>query len=593
MCGIFGFLSDSPELDEKTIRKMADRIRHRGPDGLGFYFENGVCVGNHRLSIIDLVNGDQPFVSQDGNTIVVQNGEIYNFIELQKILVDHGYKLKTNSDTEVILGMFEVFGSEFIHYLNGMFAIAIYRVPERKMFVYRDRLGEKPLYYTNGGNGFVFASEIKALIPALQSLEPDFEGLSLFLSLGFIPPPYTGFKNVQQLEPGHCLEIDKSSFVDRKWWHLNDYLGVNLELRQADIIDKVSELFDYSVSIRMRADVDFGLFLSGGVDSALTLSYMREHISKRLKAYSISFRGTKFDEFSNAEFVAQKFGVELVRSEFSEKSLDLWERATYFADLPHADPSFIPTMTLANRAQKDVKMVLSGDGADEVFGGYGKYLESTRNSEIWKTYLEDHAIFKNHVLSNFLSVEDFLQDRAKHFVGADLINQYLAMDLTVLLPGNNLMKPDKMGMSHGLECRTPFMDHKLVEFALGLSGDSKIFRGETKYILKTLLSRYLPVEFVFREKQMFVVPVTEWDQNLLPQKLLKVFHSSHLLREIVSLGDIESLISLYHYEPLKSLKKVRALIALGLWHITMFSGLNSEIDFPHSNDPDNKRKDFP
>lgn len=528
MCGIFGGL----RYDGKNwtdYEKVFDLLKHRGPDDQGVFAENAVLLGNTRLAIQDIEHGSQPFVSDCGSIVLVQNGEIYNYIELRQELVGLGKVCRTNCDTEVLVHLYEAFGLDFVKKLNGMFAIALFDKRVQKMYLIRDRLGVKPLFYISNGNSFGFASEIKGLLKLLNAPRIlNLEALSDYFSFNYVPPPLTLFKGIFHVPPGSILTVSDYGLEIEKWWDLSCVSVTHHELTQQWCHHLVELLAD-ATRIRMRADTQWGAFLSGGLDSSTVLALMRRASDSKFLTFSIGFNDIRYDESEFARQAASMFGVDLILERVEEDLLDRWPSAVYYSDQPHGDVSFLPTWRVSELAASHCKVVLSGDGGDELFGGYTKYLEFfNRNSEQNFTpdefvtkYLpkislfspdQKHLLFdsdidqsvKKHDSSQL--VRDIVKD-CKHY---DPINWALLIDTKLLLPGNNLVKPDRMGMAASLEVRSPFLDYRVAEFAFASSGSFKISNNETKYALKRAVAPLIGDGLAYRKKQMFTVPVGEW-----------------------------------------------------------------------------------
>lgn len=358
-----------------------------------------MALGNQRLSIIDLDQGHQPFVSDDGQISVVQNGEIYNYIELAKELADEGRPCKTHSDTEVLLRLYERDGIDFIHKLNGMFTIAIYDGRKDELLLVRDRIGVKPLYLYEQNNRFLFASEIKSILAAGIPREMDPEALYHFLTYNYVPPPFTMFKGVRHLMPGEAMRIGRNSSQTFKWWDLGQ---ISTETKSESAwIEEFNDVLEDAVRLRLRSDVPFGAFLSGGVDSSSVVGYMAQNMSEPVNTFCIGFHEKKFDESAYAQEASDRFQTRHVMEKMDPNMMDLWPLATYFCDQPHGDVSFLPTYRVAELAVKHVKVVLTGDGGDELFAGYDKYRNffrtpgvNTMDEKEWRnTYYRNITLF--------------------------------------------------------------------------------------------------------------------------------------------------------------------------------------------------------
>lgn len=530
MCGIFGYFHrEGKSLTLDTLKAMGHAIEHRGPDDQGIFASTGIALGNQRLSIIDLKGGHQPFTSDDGNIIVVQNGEIFNHIELAQELARQGYPCRTHSDTEVLLRLYEAHGIDFLHKLNGMFAFAIYDARLQVLFIARDRIGVKPLYVHDDGIQLTFASEIKSILKAgMQTPAMDEIALHHFLTFNYVPAPYTIFEGVHHLMPGHLLKISRQGSNSSRWWSLADVAPEHNRC-EADWIEEFNSILEDAVRLRLRSDVPFGAFLSGGVDSSTIVGLMSRHMVQPVKTFCIGFDDSRYDESTFAQSAADRFSTEHVMERVDPDMLDLWPMATYHCDQPHGDISFLPTYRVSQLAAKKVKVVLTGDGADELFAGYDKYKEffanpdsATQSIELFqRSYFNSISLFSDNeklslyssdIKKRLQSIDSFEVARP-YFVEAkhqDRINQALYVDMQLLLSGNNLVKPDRMGMAVSLEARTPFLDYRMMEFAFRMPGHLKLKNGETKYLYKKAVSPLIGNALAYRRKQMFTVPIGDW-----------------------------------------------------------------------------------
>ena len=587
MCGIFGYFDRRGiSMDPNTLSLMGKVIAHRGPDESGIFTKPGLAIGNQRLSIIDLKNGKQPMLTHDGKTVLVQNGEVYNFIELARELNQAGFPCETKSDTEVILKAYAQAGIDCLPRLNGMFAIAIYDQKEEAIFLARDRMGVKPLYFYDDGQRLTFSSEIKSLLQAGAPRKLNSEALQHYLSFNFVPPPFTLFQGIQHLMPGHWLKISKRETKIVRWWHI---LNLREEIREpVDWQTEFLDLLDDAVKIRMRADVPFGAFLSGGIDSSSVVALMSRHQKMPVKTFTIGFPDPRFDESAAALSTSRKFHTEHHQELFDSKLIADWPQAIYFTDQPHGDISFLPTHTVSKLAHRFVKMVLTGDGGDELFAGYDKYrdfFDGTRRTNFQKDYFQFISLFndadkaalwsktfrlQNPICSAFEIAAKIFQECTE----LDPINQALYLDTLLLLPGNNLVKPDRMGMATSLEARNPFMDYRMVEFAYKIPGQLKLKDGVTKYIYKEAVRSLLGDEIVDRKKQMFTVPVGEWFRKELRGFSEAILLSERTLaRDLFDQKKISQLLRDHQSGAKNYTREIRALIALEIWHRTFIDEL--------------------
>lgn len=531
MCGIFGnFCFDPGNVADEVFHRMADAIRHRGPDAVGFQADERAALGNTRLSIIDLsAASNQPMISDDGRTVLVQNGEIYNYIELREELRRCGRNFHTSGDTEVLLRAFEEWGPNFVERLNGMFAIAIYERDARRLWLYRDRLGVKPLYYygTPDEDKLWFASEIKALIAAGVPTQPNYDALAQFLAMNWIPQPATAFEGIFHLPPAHMAEITPQRVEIRRYWELGDILP-EPNMTAAEAKAGLLSLLDDATRIRMRSDAKYGAFLSGGLDSSSVVGLMSTYQRDPVRTFSIGFDDAKFDETRFAQQASRRFGTIHETQVMKPDATGLWPRFIWQVDQPHGDVSFMPMYQVSSLAARDVKMVLTGDGGDELFAGYDRYaafFKGGRTDQLqprWENdFVRQSGLLQNNepeklltgVLYQAFHDEDPYRAISSQINSAehqDPINRVLYAETTTLLPGNNLVKPDRMAMANSLEVRSPFLDYRMAEFAFRVPGRLKLAGGETKAIYKEAVRPLLGTALTYREKQMFTVPVGEW-----------------------------------------------------------------------------------
>jgi asparagine synthase (glutamine-hydrolysing) len=585
MCGIFGYYHrDGHSLESDVLAAMGEAIRHRGPDDRGVYATKGMAIGNQRLSIIDLQGGHQPFVSDDGRIIVVQNGEIFNHIELAQELARAGHPCRTHSDTEVLLRLYESEGMGFLHKLNGMFAFAIIDKREQAMYIVRDRIGVKPLYIHDDGRQLTFASEIKSVLKAgMPKPAMDKEALHHYLSFNYVPAPYTMYEGVKHLMPGHAIKVTRDGSHSWRWWNLADVQPVNGR-SEAEWIEEFNTILDDAVRLRLRSDVPFGAFLSGGVDSSTVVGLMARHMSEPVKTFCIGFHDPRYDESTFAQAAADRFGTQHTMQRVEPDMLELWPMATYHCDQPHGDVSFLPTYRVSELAVRDVKVVLTGDGADELFAGYDKYKDFFAQPDIG--LLDDNAFRRRYFNSiSLFDANDKLSlygaemrksagqldsfDIAKPWFDAvphqDRINQALFLDMQLLLSGNNLVKPDRMGMAVSLEARTPFLDYRMMEFAFRMPGELKLKNGETKYLYKKAVAGLIGDELTYRKKQMFTVPVGEWFRREKADYCIERFAELVALVGLVDMDRANVLLTEHVNGKSNKTREIRALISLTHW----------------------------
>lgn len=588
MCGIFGYWSATRRgLAPETLAHMSGSLRHRGPDdeGLRHQPERGVAIGNRRLAIIDIAGGHQPFLSDDGSVAVVQNGEIFNYLELAAELRAKGVWLRTSSDTEVILRLYEQEGIACVSRLNGMFAIAIDDAREDALYLVRDRVGVKPLYVHDTGTHMLFGSEIKALMPAIDELgtrlEPDLEALHHYLTFNYVPPPWTIWSGVRHVMPGTWMRFGRGGVQTRRWWRLADQQ--QRETSFGEWASEFMDILDDATRIRLRADVPWGAFLSGGVDSSTIVALMARHVQEPVRTFCIGFEDPRYDESGYAAQAARRFNC-LHVSEIAELNmLDRWPHVLHHLDQPHGDASFMPTLRVSELAAQHVKVVLTGDGGDELFAGYDKYPDyfaahagaRMSEDEFRRTYFDAISLFKpgdkdalyQPALARQLKGVDSFEvarpwfDEAGHF---DRVNQALHLDTMLLLSGNNLVKPDRMGMAVSIEARTPFLDWRMVEFAFRSPGATKLHEGDKKHWYKKAVSGLIGQDLAFRRKQMFTVPIGEWFRAGSYEWLRTTLLSGDLDR-FFRRDVIDAMLQAHRSGAQNRTRELRALAALALW----------------------------
>ena len=578
MCGIAGFVNKNNLNQDKYINNIIESIKHRGPDEFGVFNENGICLLNTRLSIIDVAHGHQPFVSDDKNIYVVQNGEIYNYIEVQNELKNLGTKFYTNSDTEVILRAYERFGVKCFEKFNGMFAIAIFDKMRNKLILSRDRLGVKPLYFYQKNNELHFSSEIKSFLTYENFCkEIDNQSIHNYLKFNYIPIPNTIYKYVKHIEPAYFYEIDCNTLeIEKtKYWEIKNLPEIK-NISEDEVFEKIDEILTDAIKIRLRSDVGIGAFLSGGLDSSLVCAMTKKKFDISLDTYSIGFKEKRFDESEWAKKVAYLCGLNNKVHTLESDIVELWNTTTWHNDQPHGDISFIPTYIISKFASKDYKLVFTGDGGDEAFAGYTKYFSVFKNS--LDDYFDSISLIKNDKDFDSLYTESFrkkvdysvpkniFNDVISEVSLKDNVNKILHFDTRQLLPGNNLVKPDKMAMANSLETRSPMLDYRLFEYMQSLHGSFKLRDNETKYILKKFALKYLPKDIVYRDKQMFTVPVGEWFKTHLKEYISNIIKSDSLKnRNIFNLKYLEFILEEHLSGKKDFTRELRAIVNLEIW----------------------------
>lgn len=578
MCGIFGgidFQESAPRTD--LLAKMGGALVHRGPDDEGHYFGRGVALGMRRLSIIDLAGGHQPIPNEDETVWVVCNGEIYNFRELRSQLETKGHRFRTHSDTEVIVHLYEELGADLFTRLRGMFAIALWDVNRRRLVLGRDRLGKKPLYTARQSHRLLFASEIKSLLEDRTiTRELNFSALNEYLALGYVPAPLTLFKGIQKVLPGHYVVCERDRVSEHCYWDIEPQIIETL--REEEWVERVREKLFESIRLRLVSDVPLGAFLSGGIDSSAIVAAMAQMTARPVKTYSIGFEGEDsfYNELPFADIVARAFGTDHHEIVVRPNAAELLPKLIWNMDEPIADSAFITTFLVSRLAAESVKVILSGVGGDELFGGYRRYLGDAfgRYYEhlpravrlTWLPWLlaklprDRHSGWKNLFryadafvkTANLSPIERYssyitlfsadvraeLQYSGTNGVGpsangteryfarcdgAENLNKYIYVDVKTSLADDLLALTDKMTMAMSLECRAPFMDHELVELAARMPARFKVHGFTMKYLLKKAVQPWLPAEILSRKKRGFGAPMGDWlrrDLKLLVDETL-------------------------------------------------------------------------
>ena len=562
MCGICGYIRYEKPIDDKApiIEKMCDLLKHRGPDDSGIFMRDNVALGHRRLSIIDLSSGHQPMSDEQGKIWIAFNGEIYNFQDIRRDLEQKGAPFKTHSDTEVIVQGYKMYGTDIVHKLNGMFSFAIWDDDRKRMFVARDRLGKKPLYYYAGSDRFLFSSELKSIVvdPEVpRTISP--EAVDKFFSYSYIPAPLTIYEGIFKLRPGHLLVWENRAIRVEQYWDVHYRGEADHSEGEVGYIDRLYELLKAAVKRRLISDVPLGAFLSGGIDSSVVVGLMAELSDQPVKTFSIGFRNQNYSELPDARLVAERFATD--HHEYivePENIIELLPKLIRHFDEPFADSSAIPTFQVSRLARRDVTVILSGDGGDELFAGYKSYKreeEFQKYKKIPKFIRENmigpaarmlpiqargkyfldtisrldadppQALFppiKGYLYSDeFLeltdkveppeSIADYWQKVPEQFALSKL--QY--MDTKIYLPDDIMVKVDRMSMANSLETRAPLLDYTVVEFAATIPENLQMKNGTGKYILKKLAERLLPSEILTKKKQGFAIPKNEWFRSEL------------------------------------------------------------------------------
>ena len=628
MCGIAGFIDlwDSREARDQQERaaildRMCRIIQHRGPDDQGVTVKPGVALGMRRLAIIDLVSGNQPMSGEDGSVTIVFNGEIYNFQEIKPKLEARGHVFQTHSDTEAIVHAYEEFGPDCLKDLRGMFAFAIWDDKARTLFVARDRAGKKPLYYTTTANGtFVFGSELKALLehPDVQrDLNP--EGLDAYFTLGYVPDPLSIFQNIHKLPPGCYLTFKEGKVAVRQYWDFE--LEPAESTREEDYLDELRLLLDESVRLRLISDVPLGAFLSGGIDSSTVVALMARNMGQPVKTFSIGFHEDSYNELKYARVTAQKYGTDHHEFFVTPDICEVVDDLAWHFDEPFADSSAIPTYMVSKLARDHVTVVLSGDGGDELFAGYTRYVVDRKRGGFerlpkplregvmrplserlphaaWgrnylhnvsldpiSRYLDSVSVFTN-LNRRSLYTSDFARQLGPGGYVANLFNKLvenvksdepidrlLYLDSKTYLPGDILTKVDRMSMAVSLEARAPLLDHKLIEFVTRVPAALKLAGLETKHLLKRAVRDLVPAEILNRPKQGFGVPIQEWINQQLRSRIRDTLSDARTKqRGYIDSHYVSVLLDEHERGRRDHSMSLWALVMLELWHRQFLDG---------------------
>ena len=636
MCGICGVISRdaSRPVSEPLLRHMNDQMRHRGPDDEGIYIDDMAGLAMRRLSIVDLATGHQPIANEDKSVWIVFNGEIYNHLEIRRELEKKGHVFATRSDTEAILHGYEAYGDDVVTHLNGMFGFAIWDLRRRRLLVARDRLGIKPLYYHCSPARFVFGSELKAIIANPQvPAEIDFQAMDRFFLLEYIPSPYTIFKDICKLPPGHRLILeDRCKPRIEQYWNITFSPGFHSD---EAYIESLEELIRDAVKIRLMADVPLGAFLSGGIDSSTIVSFMSELMDRPVKTFSIGFGDPTYNELPYARKVAQAFGTEhheeFLEADINEMAMKL---VSHF-DEPFGDFSIFPTFLVSEVARRFVTVALSGDGGDEVFAGYDTYVAQRLDSRIygrlprwfrkwafpgimqkvpprpakkglinkakrfveggalpkawqhtrWMMFMHQHqkdCLYRPDVRTAVSGIDPaaLIEQHFNDVAGVDPLAQQQYVDVKTYLTDDILVKVDRMSMAASLEARVPLLDHRIVEFALNLPPHLKLKGDKTKVILRSIMADRLPEAVLNKPKEGFSIPLKHWLRSelrplmhdlLSPDAVRKrgYFHPETVVRWM----------SEHHRRRTDHSHRLWALMVFELWHRNVFDALSRRDNF--------------
>jgi asparagine synthase (glutamine-hydrolysing) len=628
MCGIAGFVNarDAPPARERAavLERMLTVITHRGPDDEGTLVAGGAAIGMRRLSIIDLAGGHQPISNEDGTISIVFNGEIYNFKELHAELASRGHVFRTHSDTEAIVHAYEEYGAACVERLRGMFAFAIWDARKAELFLARDRVGKKPLYYSLTPHGtLVFGSELKSLLEHPEvGREIDPQALDAYLTFGYVPDPLCILRGVSKLPPGHHLTFAGGRVALKQYWDFQFETDVDAKGRRADdYLEELRALLDEAVRIRLIADVPLGAFLSGGIDSSAVVGLMARHSDRPVKTFSIGFNEDSYDELKYARVAARHFNTEHHEFVVTPDIVQIVDELAWHFDEPFADPSALPTYMVSKMAREHVTVALSGDGGDELFAGYTRYLVEQKRAPFERVprvvrrglmrplserlphgawgrnylhnvsldaadrFLDSVSVF-TRLTRGALYTSDFRARLADEGAAAtsfralasrvqtgELLDALLYIDSKTYLPGDILTKVDRMSMAVSLEARAPLLDHKLIEFVARIPASLKLRGGETKHIFKRAIADFVPAEILHRPKQGFGVPVQQWINEQLREQMRETLTDSRArARGYAEPRYVAQLLNEHERGRRDHAAPLWALFMLELWHRVFIDG---------------------
>jgi asparagine synthase (glutamine-hydrolysing) len=620
MCGIYGlFRFDSKAVDPAVLTRMGDAIVHRGPDDQGLHVDGNCGIGMRRLSIIDPAGGHQPISNRDDTSWVVCNGEIYNFRELRAQLIRDGYSFKTGSDSEVVLHLYDALGDAFIERLEGMFDFALWDARRRRLLIGRDALGVKPLYLYRTSQLIAFASEAKALLtlPGL-TVDIDHSVLLDYLHLGYVSAPHSLFRGITKVPPATLVAIEGDRVEERRFWRMPT--RIDTARTEQDWIAQIRQGIEQAVHKQMVSDVPIGAFLSGGVDSSAVVAFMARHSDRPIRTYAIGFEGGKaealYNELPYARQVAERFGTEHREIVVRPDVVDLLPKLIWHMDEPIADSASITTYLVSKFAREDVKVILSGVGGDELFGGYRRYLGDhylamlgrlpssvvrAASSLVQRLPSDRHGKFSNlsRLARQFLAsaeltpderyrayVQVLSRERAQAMMSAsrgqapvdalgaafaeagmsDPVARLFAVDSATQLPDDLLMLTDKMSMAVSLECRVPLLDQPLVELAAGIPASLKIKGGRPKYLMKEALKDVLPQDILHRKKRGFGTPMGAWLKGTLAGSLDTLLSRQSVERRgLFRPAEVERLVADHRASRIDGTDALLALMNLEIW----------------------------
>jgi asparagine synthase (glutamine-hydrolysing) len=619
MCGIYGFIElHGRAADGTRLAPMARNTFHRGPDDEGSHVDGPLAFGMRRLSIIDVDGGHQPLTNEDGTLWLIANGEIYNYRELRAELVAQGHRFATASDCETLLHLYERDGDDFLARVNGMFGLALWDAKRQRLLLGRDRLGIKPLYVREIGGRLLFASEAKALLAAdTASPAIDPGALRAYLSLGYVPAPQSIFRGIRKLPPASLTIIERGRVEERVYWKLP--ADVDPRTTEREWIDRVRARLESSVAMQMVSDVPIGAFLSGGIDSSAVVAFMARHSSQPVKTYAIGFDGgaaeAYYDELPYARRIAERFGTDHHEIIVRPDVVALLPKLLWHMDEPVADTAFVTTYLVSEFARRDVTVILSGVGGDELFGGYRRYLgnhyraqldrvpgplrraaialagrlPADRHSPVlnamrlargflesaalpfderYRSYLE---VFPDPAIESLLHApatddRDALTRAFELATSSDELNRMLAVDAATQLPDDLLLLTDRMSMAVSLECRVPLLDHELCELAARIPERTKVREGRLKHVMKEALAGVLPADILDRKKRGFGAPMGAWLKRELKPVLRDALSAESLRRRGLFRHEaVTELIAAHESKQIDGTDRLLALLNFEIW----------------------------
>lgn len=610
MCGYVGFINSNIGIKEPVIKKMMDRIIHRGPDSEGVYIDENVAIGFRRLSIIGLEDGMQPIFNEDKSLVLFFNGEIYNYQELKRDLIKQDHVFYTHSDSEVLIHLYEQYGKDMLNKLRGMFSFTIYNKKDQSLFIARDYFGIKPLYYGKAGNGFLFGSEIKSFLdhPDFKK-ELNFDALESYLSFQYSSLPETFFKGIYKLTPGHYMIYKNGNIDIKRYFQATFDTDEKMELEP--LVDKIEDVFIDSVKAHKISDVEVGSFLSSGIDSSYAATVFQGD-----KTFTVGFNYDKYNEVEYAKELSQLIGIKNESKLIGDKEYwDSLSKVQYHMDEPLADPSAIALYFVSELASKYVKVVLSGEGADELFGGYNIYREpfslagfnkipyglrkliggfanilpdikgksflQRAGQKIEDRYIGNAKVFSNKERKKLLRIKTTAPDTnmvTKDFfeLGKDYddTTKMQLVDINTWMIGDILLKADKMSMAHSLELRVPFLDKEVFKLARTIPLKYKVNKENTKYALRLAARRVIPKKVADKKKLGFPVPIRVWLKEKEYYEKVKGYFNKPIARELFVYDQLMDLLNGHYKGKKDNSRKIWTIYIFLLWYEVFFEKEN-------------------